>query len=159
MAGKRVPLEKLPLPKLTKKADDWFSKYVRVRDSELTNGEYVGTCITCTKAGTIAWYDGKKLRFTKGWDAGHFVSRGNKVTRFSDENVNLQCAYRCNNLRSGEYVKYKQALRDKYGETVPEELEKLAEETQYYKLSRDELLQIINDSKESLSWYENQLKI
>ncbi len=155
----RVPLEKLPLPKLTKKADEWFSKYVRVRDSELTNGEYVGTCITCNKTGTVAWYDGKKMRFTKGWDAGHFVTRGNKVVRFNDMNVNLQCAFRCNNMRSGEPVKYKLALKEKYGEEVPDELQKLAEETQYYKLSRDELLQIISDSRESLVWYENQLKI
>ena len=132
---------------LKKKADTWFSKYVRYRDSELRNGEWIAECITCGVEKPV-----------KQMQAGHFVSRGNKVTRFSDENVNLQCAFRCNKMNSGEYLKYKLALKDKYGETVPEELEKLAETTQYYKLSRDELLQIINDSKESISWYENQLK-
>lgn len=154
----RVPLEKQKKTELDNRAWEWFSKYVRLRDSELVNGEYVGTCITCSKTGTIAWYDGKKIRFTKGWDAGHFVTRGNKVVKYRDENVNLQCAFRCNKMNSGEYLKHKIAIREKCGEEVPEELEKLAEETQYYKFSREELLQIIYDAKEAVSWYENQLK-
>lgn len=147
-----------PLPKLTKDADDWFSKYVRLRDSEPMNGEYVGTCITCSKSGTVAWRDETgKLRYTKGWNAGHFVTRGNKVVHFNEMNVNLQCAFRCNKMRSGEYVKYKIALKEKYGEEVPGELEKLAEETQYYKYTREELEEVISNSKESIKFYERNL--
>lgn len=141
-----------------KKADEFFSKYVRLRDSEPMNGEYVGTCITCSKTGTVAWRDDSgKLRFTNGWNAGHFIGRGNKVVRFDEMNVNLQCAFRCNKMRSGEYVKYKAALRLKYGDEVPEQLEKLAEETQYYKQTHEELDQVIADSKEQIKFYERNM--
>lgn len=144
--------------KLRKDADEWFSKYVRLRDSEPMNGEYVGTCITCSKRGTVAWRDETgKVRFTKGWNAGHFVGRSNHVVRFEEMNVNLQCAFRCNNLRSGEYVKYKIALKDKYGAEVPEQLEKLAEETTYYKFTIQELEEIIADAKTQIKFYEEHL--
>ena len=150
--AKRTPLEKLPLPKLVKKADEWFSKYVRLRDCELGEGCWVGTCITCSKTGAVAFVDEGKLRFTKGWNAGHFVTRGNKVVRFNDMNVNLQCAFRCNNMRSGEVVKYRAALKLKYGDEVPQELEELAESTPYYKFTRQELLEIIDNCKSYIKW-------
>lgn len=153
--AKRVPLEKLPLPKLVKKADDWFSKYVRIRDCEKGEGCYVGTCITCSKTGPVAFVDEGKIRFVKGWNAGHYVTRGNKVVRFNEMNVNLQCAFRCNNMRSGEVVKYRIALKEKYGDEAPKELEDLAESTQYYKFSREELLEIINNAKEFVGWAES----
>lgn len=147
-----------PLPKLLKDADEWFSKNVRLRDSEPLDGEYVGTCITCSKSGVVAWRDETgKLRFTKGWNAGHFVGRGNKVVRFNEMNVNLQCAFRCNNLRSGEYVKYKKALKLKYGDDTPADLENLADQTTYYKFTREELDEIIHDSKEAVKFYERNL--
>lgn len=68
-------------------------------------------------------------------------------------NVNLQCAMRCNKMRSGEYEKYRSALRTKYGDEVPGKLEKLAQETTYYKFSKPELLEIIHDAKESIRYY------
>lgn len=158
MAGKRVPLEKKKKTELVKIADDFFSKYVRLRDSELDGNEYVGKCITCSKNGSIAWHDGKKIRFVAGWDAGHFVSRGCKLLRYSDENVNLQCKFHCNKMKSGNLEKYKPALDDKYGNGTWRRLEDEAQANKYYKFSRDELLQIIADSRSSLAWYENQLK-
>lgn len=147
------------IPELVEQADTWFSKMVRLRDSEPMNLQYIGTCITCSKTGTVAFLDDTtgKLRFTKGWNAGHFVTRGNKVVRFNDENVNLQCAFRCNKMKSGETVKYRKALREKYGDKVPDELEKLAEETSYYKFTREELEQVIEDSKEAVRFYEKNL--
>lgn len=147
------------LPKLVKEADGWFSKAVRLRDSEPLNEEYVGTCITCSKTGTVAWRDPDtgKLRFTKGWNAGHFVGRSNHVVRFDEMNVNLQCAFRCNNMRSGELVKYRRALKLKYGDNVPGDLEQLADETQHYKFTREELEEVIHDAKEQVKWYERNL--
>ena len=155
-----MPLKKTKtLSKLRKEADDWMSKMVRLRDSEPVGLEYQGQCITCSKTGTVAFLDDTtgKLRFTKGWNAGHFVTRGNLITRFVESNVNLQCAFRCNNMRSGETVKYRAALKEKYGDEVPGELEKMAEENQYYKFTREELEGIIEDSKEQVKWYTKQL--
>jgi hypothetical protein len=147
---KRVPLEKKTTRQLIPVADKFHSKYIRLRDSECTGDQWIGTCITCSKTGLVAYIDDKgDLRFTHGWDNGHFVSRGNYVVRFDEENVNLQCSFRCNKMRSGEYVKYKKALRNKYAVDTPERLEKLAEELPgpEYHFSKPELLEIIHDSK------------
>lgn len=57
-------------------------------------------------------------------------------------------------MRSGEYQKYKAALRDKYGDRVPEQLEAMAEAqpSHTYHHSRQELLQIIYDAKAAISF-------
>lgn len=141
------------LPELTREADKYFSKYVRLRDSKHYESGWYGKCITCSKYGLIVSDEGK---FAKGWDAGHFVTRGNKVVRFDERNVNLQCAFRCNKMRSGEPVKYRIALREKYGDEVPDELENLAEQIKYYKFTRDQLQDIIDDSKEQIKFYLSQ---
>jgi hypothetical protein len=150
-------MKRYTIPQLVKKADEAFSKYVRLRDCDRTGNEWHGKCISCNKRGLVAWIDETgKLRFVKGWNAGHFVSRGNKVVRFDEENVNLQCAFSCNNMKSGNIVQYRLALRDKYGDGIPGKLEKLAEETQYYKFTREELEQVISDSKEQIKWYQKE---
>jgi hypothetical protein len=157
--------EKLvPLNKLRDEADDWFSWYVRLRDCERVGETWVGTCITCSKTGVVAYLDpdtAKKrktgnIRFTAGWDLGHFVSRGNLVVRFDEENCNLQCSFRCNKMNSGEHTKYAIALKAKYGDEIPEKLEKLAQQTTYYKFSRQELEDVIASAKEGIAFYERE---
>lgn len=100
------------LKQLKKLADDNFSWMVRLRDSEPVNMEYQGTCITCSKTGTVAWLDDEtgKLRFTKGWNAGHFVTRGNLVVRFDERNVNLQCLTKESNINM--YGNYTRSIKD-----------------------------------------------
>lgn len=156
---KRLPLERKPLPQLRKEADKWFSWYVRLRDSVREGDKWKGGCITCSKNGVVVWLDDGKLRFTTGWNNGHFVGRDNWVVRYEEENNNLQCSFRCNNMRSGEYVKYKAALRIKYGEDVPEKLEKMAEEqpSHTYHHSREELLEIIHNCKVAIDFYTNNV--
>lgn len=78
-------------------------------------------------------------------------------TYIADGVYHHNCAFRCNNMRSGETVKYRAALKEKYGDEVPGELEKMAEENQYYKFTREELEGIIEDSKEQVKWYTKQL--
>lgn len=149
----RRTLEQKTAAQLVKEADKYFSKYVRLRDCESNGLEFIGTCITCTKTGPVAYFSDGKLKFTKGWDAGHFISRGHKVVRYDEMNVNLQCAMRCNKMRSGEYEKYRFALRTKYGDSTPGELETLAQTTTHYKFTKPELLEIIHDAKAQIDWY------
>lgn len=163
----RRTLEQKTAQQLVKEADTYFSWYIRLRDSHLKDGVWTGTCITCSKSGPVAYMDetsakGRKtgaIRYVTGWDAGHFVSRGHKVVRFNEQNVNLQCAFRCNKMNSGEYEKYRLALKDKYGDDVPEELENLARSTTFYKFSKPELLQIIADAKEQIKEYEESARV
>jgi hypothetical protein len=140
------------LQELRRIADEEFSRYIRLRDSEWKGDAFYGKCISCSHYGRVAWYDGKKWRWSKGWDAGHYVLRGELVVRFDERNVNLQCNYHCNRMKSGNPRPYRLALMDKYGTEVPDELTELARNTDYYKFSRPELLGIIESSKEYVAW-------
>lgn len=58
-------------------ADDWFSKYIRLRDSQ---------CVRC----------GSEVRFNDNGDpishhASHFYGRGNESVRFDPLNVDTHC--------------------------------------------------------------------
>lgn len=153
---KRRTLEQKTVQQLIEPADEAFSRYVRLRDSEYSEDQWIGTCMTCTKTGVVAYIgDDGKLHFTHVWNNGHFVARGNFITRYEEENCNLQCAYRCNKMKSGEYVKYKAALKLKYGDDVPARLEALADEfpARTYHFSKEDLLQIIKDSNEQIDYY------
>lgn len=129
---------------LKKEADKWFSKYVRYRDSERVGDEYIAECITCGTKKPI-----KQLQ------AGHFVSRRVSTLRYDDLNVNAQCTG-CNMFKQGEQYLYSVNLDKKYGEGTAKELMSRRFET--HKFTQDELLNIIAESKETIKWYENQLK-
>ena len=153
---KYTPIAKKTAQQLVKVADEAFSKYVRLRDSDHIGDSWVGTCITCSKNGTVAWLDDGKLRFVSGWDAGHFIQRGAKITRFDEENVNLQCAFHCNKMKSGNLEKYKPALDIKYGEGTWRKLSETAQANQYYKFNKPQLLEIIHDAKEAIAFMEEK---
>jgi CO dehydrogenase/acetyl-CoA synthase alpha subunit len=53
-------------------------------------------------------------------------------------------------MLSGNRSKQYPALQEKYGDEVPDELDKLAKDTKYYKFTKEELLQVIEDSKTSI---------
>lgn len=89
------------------RADRIFSEYIRLRDAD-TNGSC--TCITCGRTGDI-----------KEFDAGHFVPRDKKATRYDERNVNAQCQY-CNRYRAGEQYRHGQEIDLKYGEGTAQEL-------------------------------------
>lgn len=129
---------------LKKKADAQFSKYVRYRDSELKNGEFIAECITCGVEKPV-----------KQMQAGHFVSRRVSSLRYDELNVNAQCVS-CNMFKAGEQYLYSINLDKKYGEGTAKSLMDRRHET--HKFTQDELTNIINEARESIKWYENQLK-
>ena len=88
------------LKSLEKTADKWFSLYIRLRDAD-ENG--MVKCVTC---GKIAHY--------KEMDCGHFVTRNHKVTRFREENCNVQCTS-CNQFKKGEQYLHGKYIDLKYG--------------------------------------------
>lgn len=134
-------------------ADRIFSRYIRLRDSTYRNGSWHGKCITCSKKGVIAYYDENKvLRFVRGWDAGHFISRGNLYLRYDEENVNLQCSYHCNKMKSGNIEKYRGALDDKYGSGTWKKLTNTAEENKDHRLLKADYEETIHDSTEMFNF-------
>ena len=132
--------KKPTVAQLKKKADEWFSKYVRYRDSIYRNGERYADCITCGVEKNI-----KQLQ------AGHFVSRRVNKLRFEETNVNAQCTG-CNLFKQGEQYLYAKAVDAKYGDGVAEEL--MNQRHQTHKFTVAELEQIIDDCKTQIKYYE-----
>ena len=90
-----------------KKADRYFSEYIRLRDADSSGNV---RCITCEKI--THWQDA---------DAGHFISRDKKATRYDERNVNAQCKT-CNRFQSGRQYEHGKAIDLKYGAGTADEL-------------------------------------
>jgi len=73
------------------KVDNYFHRYIRLRDTD-ENGN--GQCYTCDVP----------LDF-KRTQAGHFINRSLKSTRWMESNVKVQCA-RCNNWMEGRQFEF-----------------------------------------------------
>lgn len=158
------------IPALRRSADKLFSRYVRLRDSSWQGDGWYGKCITCSRSGKVAWIEDdvvqeskaprrsykQRLRMVRGWDAGHYISRGTLSLRFDDENVNLQCKFHCNKMKSGNIEKYKVALDDKYGIGTRKKLDMLASANRNYSFTKSELLTVIADSNQAIAFYEQQ---
>lgn len=128
---------------LKKKADKYFSLYVRYRDGESKRGEWLVPCITCGIEKPL-----------KQMQAGHFVSRKVNSLRYEEENVNAQC-YSCNVMGYGQQYAYAKELDLKYGDGKAEELHNRRHET--HKFSIPELEEIIHDAKEQIRFYEREM--
>lgn len=118
---KKKKRKRLPsLPSLIKKADIAFSRFIRNRDAV----ELQGRCCTCGGIGN---------------QAGHYIKRSHKKVRWHPKNVHLQCAH-CNHFLSGSEAAYSLFIVNKYG---VDHLRWLHEQKGEYKVSREELAQII----------------
>jgi len=122
------------ISKLKKDLDTIFSIFIRLR--EANEFGYV-QCFTC---GKVAHYK------TGGMQNGHFMSRKNLSTRFSEDgNCEVQCIG-CNIYRSGEQYLFSLRIDAKYGVGRAEELEHLSRTT--LKISSAEYV-------EKISYYKN----
>lgn len=91
------------LAKWKKELDTVFSKFIRQRDD--------GQCFTCPKKDE-----------PKYMQCGHFAPRQYLALRFDERNCNCQC-YACNMLYNGQPSAYAIRLKQKYGDSIIEELE------------------------------------
>jgi len=85
-------------------ADKWFSRFIRLRDSD-ENG--FARCCTC----------GRKKHWLE-MDCGHFVKRQHKATRFDERNCAAQCRH-CNRMRNGEHQAHRLYIAIEHGEDIP----------------------------------------
>jgi hypothetical protein len=83
------------------RADFWFSRYIRIRDS--FNSGY-NQCCTCGKISN--WKD---------FHCGHFVPRNRPSCRFKEENAHPQCE-NCNVAGNGEQAKHAMYIEKRYGQ-------------------------------------------
>lgn len=103
--------KRLKIKTSKRKADTWFSRYIRLRDSDQKGNCF---CITCNKS--LYW---KKLH------CGHFQSRRHLKTRYNEKNCSAQCAY-CNTYMAGEQYKFAKSIDKKWGEGTAEKLIEIA---------------------------------
>jgi len=88
-------------------SDKWFSVYIRLRDADKDGNVH---CCSC----------GKKL-FWRDSDAGHFIPRQHRATRYHEKNVFAQCR-KCNRFDNGCPAGYAKFLIDEYGKEILVEL-------------------------------------
>jgi len=93
----------------TNTADKWFSRFIRLRDSD-ENG--IGKCCTCGRIGEVKYMDN-----------GHYIKRQHSRLRYSEINCHLQCK-KCNAFEQGRDVNFRKYLVEKYGENSVLILEK-----------------------------------
>ena len=97
-----------------KNLDRWFSLYIRLRDAD-DNGNI--RCCSCQKV--VFWRDA---------DAGHFVSRRHKSTRYHERNVHGQCRA-CNRFDEGNPAGYARFLTVRYSHDILEFLDWKSKQT------------------------------
>lgn len=148
---KKRGLEHKTAQQLIKDADMWFSRYVRLRDSEFDGSGWKTECIDgCGRSG----YVHSNGRWIKGFDNGHFISRGVFSLRYDELNCSAQNSH-CNAWRDKEDMLegYRNGLDMKYGSGTAQELKRLSKIPDAYKRpTKPELLQIIADCKEYIRY-------
>jgi len=112
---------------LVKKLDKVFSEYIRRRNGEMA------TCVTCGK-----------ISHWKEMQAGHFMSRRHRATRWHEDNVQVQCV-KCNMFGQGEQFKFGKWM----GDEKANELIQLS--SQVVKLSDYEMQELIELYKRKLA--------
>jgi len=85
--------------------DRWFSRFVRLRDSD-ENGFI--KCCTCGRQ-----------KHWKDCHNGHYVKRGHQATRYDEKDCAAMCVY-CNMKRNGEEQAHRLYINHKYGEGTAE---------------------------------------
>lgn len=120
-----------------KTCDEWFSRYIRIRDA---NHNELCKCITCNT-----------IKHWKEMDCGHFQSRRFSATRWHEQNAHAQCQ-NCNKYQAGEQYRHGLEINALYGEGTAEHLEQLARSIhKYNKVQIMELAQYFKQEAEELA--------
>jgi len=90
-----------------KKADRYFSKYIRKRDAD-----HRGIVQCCTSGKWIHW---------KNADAGHYISRRFEATRYDERNCHAQSRQE-NRFHNGNQLVHQKYIEERYGEDVAKQL-------------------------------------
>lgn len=116
-----------------------FQTYIRLRDEK-------EPCFSC------------KRTKTEQWDGSHlFSAEQYSGVIFNEMNVHKCCCY-CNRNLYGNILEYRKNFVLKFGQEAYDALEKLANETRYYKYSPQELRDIATEYKLKIKNLKNKSK-
>lgn len=124
-----------------KQADKYHSLATRFRFATKKADEWYAKCLTCPNYKPI-----KELQ------CGHFISRSHNITRYSEENTGPQC-YGCNVMHQGRQYEFGKQIDLLYGAGTAEKLYQQSKQTHQFK--KEELIAIIEYSKEQIKHYES----
>jgi hypothetical protein len=136
MAGKRRKLEDMKHGELEHLLDAEISFHVRASAAVEVDLGGIVPCYTC--GGFHHW---------KQLDAGHYIGRANRGTRWDLRNIRPQCT-KCNSYQEGEHWKFRQALVTELGASEVEKLELIASAYGASKLPREWLIEQITEWRE-----------
>jgi len=136
--GKKRKKRRETLPILTHKLDKIFSRYIRLQSASENNG--CVPCFTCQHVGEV-----------KTMQAGHWIPRQHKSTRWSEWNVWPQC-YACNMHYGGRPQEYREQLVEIYGEEEVQAMAQRRHEIQQW--THEELKDMIEDYTERVQVLE-----
>lgn len=123
--------------------DRIFSLYIRIKYAD---GNGIVTCFVCDKP-----YHYLKL------DNGHYIKRGNKITRYMEENCYPQCKW-CNSIHNENDLPFKDAI-ERYKPGLTDWLEEQAEQARsVYKIPLDELKRLLITYRDKLKLVQSKLK-
>lgn len=128
--AKKIRPKRISFSALEKKLDKEFSDYVRRKDAD--EGGTVD-CVSC--GGLFHWRE---------VDAGHFIKRQHRYTRWDERNVKPQCR-RDNHFMGGRQDDFAAAIIKEQGQETFEELMQLKYQTK--KHSRSEIEEMIEKYK------------
>lgn len=115
-----------------KALDRVFSEYIRLRDC----GDGFTKCCSCNRCITFG-----------NSDAGHYLSRKYKSTKYDEQNVHAQCRS-CNRFQHGRQRDYQEFIIKKYGKEAEEKL--YLKSKQLCKRTRNDLLYLKDHFKHKI---------
>ncbi len=116
----KVPKPRTPRQRAIDRADEWFSRYIRLKHSYIVGQVVFCRCYTCKMPHQI-----------KNIDCGHYIGRGDHPVRWDPNNARPQ-GKQCNYYHSGEHRKFERNLRKEIGTAAVEELKQKAEKIANY---------------------------
>lgn len=113
--AKRVNKQRSEKQRAGDRADQWFSRFIRLEHSHKgSNGELFCFCYTCNA-----------VKHIKDIDSGHYLNRENMQTRHNENNARPQCTL-CNKYKSGRHTQFEQLLISDIGQDNVDRLKAMA---------------------------------
>lgn len=116
-------------------ADYWFSRFIRLRDSD-ENG-----IVTCVTSGKRAYW--------ATMDCGHYVSRAKQSTRYDEMNCHAQSKM-SNRFQGGHFVEHGNRIDELHGPGTAEKLRQKG--LQRCSRTTQDFLFIANTYKQRVAW-------
>ena len=116
----KSPKIRTSMQKAIDRADEWFSRYVRLIGAKRFGDVIYAECYTCG-----GFFNIKKM------DCGHYIGRGHHTVRWEVNNARPQCT-KCNCYQGGKHFEFEQRLLKEIGIESVNELKEKANSTANY---------------------------